>query len=60
MGIKLITEDELTNMWNYFLTLEQDISNTSRFVEPSTQENVFSFEFYKILNYGIQNSKIRY
>ena len=42
-------EKQLKNMWNYFLSLEQDLSNTSRFVEPQGQENVYSFEFAKIL-----------
>ena len=36
-------EKQLKNMWNYFLSLEQDLSNTSRFVEPQGQENVYSF-----------------
>lgn len=42
-------EKQLKNMWNYFLSLEQDLSNTSRYVEPQGQENVYSFEFAKII-----------
>ena len=42
-------EEQLINMWNYYLTLEQDLSNTSKYVEPSSQETVFSFEFAKII-----------
>lgn len=42
-------EKQLENMWNYFLSLEQDLSNTSRYVEPQGQENVYSFEFAKII-----------
>lgn len=36
-------------MWNYFLMLESDLDNTSRYIEPVGQENVFSFEFAKLL-----------
>ena len=36
-------------MWNYFLVLEADMNNTSRYVEPSGNESVWSFEFLKIL-----------
>lgn len=36
-------------IWNYYLSLEYDLSNTSRYIEPAGQENVFSFEFAKIL-----------
>lgn len=42
-------EKQLDNMWYYFLSLEQDLSNTSRFVEPQGQEDVYSFEFAKII-----------
>ena len=41
--------EEINNMWRYYLSLEDDISNTSRFVEPIGQEDVFSLEFAKIL-----------
>ena len=39
----------LCGMWNYFLMLENDLDNTSRYIEPSWQENVYSFEFAKLL-----------
>ena len=39
-----------TNMWYYYLSLSDDMTNTSRYVEPhEDQENVFSFEFSKII-----------
>lgn len=44
-----MTQQTLNEIWNYFLTLEADISNTSRYIEPYGQENVHSFEFAKIL-----------
>lgn len=43
---------KLNGMWNYFLSLENDISNTSRYIEPIGQENAYSFEFAKILVLG--------
>lgn len=43
-----MTAIELDNIWNYFLTLEADLENTSRYVEP-TQKDVYSFEFQKII-----------
>ena len=39
----------VSNIWNYYLILEQDLSNTSRFIEPEGQDNVYSFEFARIL-----------
>lgn len=39
----------LHGMWNYFLMLESDLDNTSRYIEPKEQENVYSFEFAKLL-----------
>lgn len=42
-------EKALCGMWNYFLMLENDLDNTSRYIEPSMQENVYSFEFAKLL-----------
>ena len=39
----------VSNIWNYYLILEQDLSNTSRFIEPEGQDNVYSFEFAKII-----------
>ena len=44
-----MTTQTINEIWNYYLTLEGDITNTSRFIEPSGQENVHSFEFAKIL-----------
>ena len=44
-----MTEKELNNIWNYFLALESDLDGTSRYIEPAGQENVFSFEFAKLL-----------
>lgn len=43
-----MTKQELETSWNYYLSLEEDISNTSRFVEP-TQKDVYSFEFLKLI-----------
>ena len=40
---------DLLEIWNYYLSLEDDLKNTSRYVEPSGQENVYSFEFAKLL-----------
>lgn len=40
---------ELQGIWNYYLSLENDLANTSRYIEPAGQENVHSFEFAKIL-----------
>ncbi len=39
----------IENCWNYFISLENDLSRTSQFVEPRGQESVYSFEFYKLL-----------
>lgn len=39
----------IDNIWDYYLSLEHDLSNTSRYIEPAGQENVYSFEFAKIL-----------
>lgn len=44
-----MTKEEFNGIWNYYLTLEGDLSNTSRYIEPAGQENVHSFEFAKIL-----------
>lgn len=43
-----MNQSEFSNLWQYYLVLDQDISNTTRFVEP-TQKNVYSFEFQKII-----------
>ena len=44
-----MTQTELENLWNYYLTLESDIANTSRYIEPDGQENVYSYEFAKLI-----------
>lgn len=44
-----MTNQELNNIWNYFLELEQDMKSTSRYIEPEGQENVHSFEFAKMI-----------
>ena len=44
-----MTREKLNGIWNYYLSLEKDMSDTSRYVEPAGQENVYSFEFAKIL-----------
>lgn len=44
-----MTQTELDSIWYYFLSLEDDLSATSRFIEPSGQENTFSFEFLKLI-----------
>ena len=44
-----LDEKTLYGMWNYFLMLESDLDNTSRYIEPQGQENVYSFEFAKLL-----------
>lgn len=40
---------ELATCWNYFLSIEKDLSETSRYIEPEGQEDTYSFEFYKII-----------
>lgn len=40
---------ELNSFWNYYLSIENDLSDTSQFIEPNGQENVYSFEFAKLL-----------
>lgn len=44
-----MNERELTNIFNYYLSLENDFSKTSQYIEPRGQENVHSFEFSKLL-----------
>ena len=44
-----MTSKELNAIWYYYLSIESDLSNTSQYVEPDGQENVYSFEFAKIL-----------
>ena len=45
----MITAEIINGIWNYYLSLEKDLDNTSRSIEPKGQENVFSFEFAKLL-----------
>ena len=45
----MMTEKELHNMWYYYLDLEKDLSDSSRYIEPDGQEKVYSFEFRKII-----------
>ena len=45
---------ELTTCWNYFLSLDRDLNETARYIEPESQENTFSFEFYKIIMLGLR------
>ena len=44
-----ITIREFQGIWNYYLSLESDLSDTSRYIEPAGQENTHSFEFAKII-----------
>ena len=44
-----MTKSELNEVWNYYLSIENDLSKTSQYVEPMGQENVYSFEFARIL-----------
>ena len=45
----MITLETINGIWNYYLSLEKDLDNTSRYIEPKGQENIFSFEFAKLL-----------
>lgn len=47
--VKRMTIQELDGIWNYYLSLESDLANTSRYIEPLGQEDVHSFEFSKLL-----------
>lgn len=47
--VSFVEKKTLYGMWNYFLMLESDLDNTSRYIEPQGQENVYSFEFAKLL-----------
>lgn len=42
-------KQKLSSIWRYYLMLEKDFDNTSRYVEPRGQENTYSFEFAKLL-----------
>ncbi len=44
-----MNEKQLNGIWNYYLSLENDLANTAQYIEPSGQENVYSFEFAKLL-----------
>lgn len=44
-----MTAQEFYGIWNYYLSIESDLANTSRYIEPAGQEDVHSFEFAKIL-----------
>ncbi len=44
-----MTENEFNGIWNYYLSLELDLANTSRYIEPTGQEDTHSFEFAKII-----------
>lgn len=41
--------DVVKNCWYYYLSIEKDLNETSRYIEPNGQENVYSFEFQKII-----------
>lgn len=41
--------EALNNSWHYYSIVEKDLANTSQYVEPRGQENVYSLEFAKIL-----------
>lgn len=45
----MVTKETINSIWNYYISLEKDLDNTSRYIEPKGQENVFSFEFAKLL-----------
>ena len=40
---------KIDSLWNFFLVLDDDMNNTSRYVDPIGNENVWSFEFLKVL-----------
>lgn len=44
-----MNNNELENVWYYFLDLEKELSDSSRYIEPYGQDNVYSFEFRKII-----------
>jgi len=44
-----VDEITLNGIWDYYISLEDDLSNTSRYIEPRGQEGVYSFEFAKLL-----------
>lgn len=42
-------KDSVKSIWYYYLALESDLKETSRYVEPVDQDKVYSIEFYKII-----------
>lgn len=46
----MLTAAQLNNYSNYFDCLVNDLENTARFAEPMGQEDVYSFEYYKIIS----------
>lgn len=39
----------IIELWDYFLFLEKDFQNTSKYMQPRGQEDVFSYEYVKII-----------
>ena len=50
MGNYNMDREIILNLWHYYLCLERDFDNTSRYIEPIGQEDTYSFEFVKIIN----------
>ena len=48
-GGNKVNDTELQNMWYYYLDLEKELADSSRYIEPEGQEDVYSFEFRKII-----------
>ena len=44
-----LTIERLHNLWDYYLLIENDMAQTSQYVEPVGQEKVYSLEFAKII-----------
>ena len=44
-----MNQTDITNYINYFKCLENDLLNTARYAEPIGQNDVYSFEYYKII-----------
>lgn len=44
-----ITENSFHGIWNYYLSLENDLATTSQYIEPAGQEDTHSFEFSKLI-----------
>ncbi len=45
----MANKNTIVDAWNYYLTIEQDLIETSRYVDYNGQENVYSYEFAKII-----------